>query len=104
MSYLRVLVLLAFVCVSVAGPAHSSQAQIPTLPHAFYGEVWTAGAPASVGARIEAQAAGMRAGAPNNPLVVTTAGQYGGPDVSDLKLVSRARSPRGRPSSSTWTA
>lgn len=97
MSDLRVLVLLAFVCVSVAGPAHASQAQIPTLPHAFYGEVWTAGAPVSVGARVEAQAAGMRVGAPYNPLVVTTAGQVGGPDVFNLKLVLQGEITEGTP-------
>ena len=39
----------------------------------------------------------MRAGAPNNPLDVTTAGQYGGPDVFDLKLVLQGEITEGTP-------
>ena len=51
----------------------------------------------NVGARIEAQAAGMRTDAPYNPLAVTTAGQYGGPDVFDLKLVLQGEITEGTP-------
>jgi len=62
-------------------------AQVPALPHAFFGTVTVDGRPVPVGARIEARGANVLMGAANNPLSVSVAGRYGGPAAFDPKLV-----------------
>ncbi|MGD1117856.1 MAG: CARDB domain-containing protein [Dehalococcoidales bacterium] len=68
------LLLLLLVC---AVPAYA----IPALPHAFYGTVTINGSPAPAGTQVRAIGTGVMTGVPQNPLVTTTAGQYGNSGV-----------------------
>jgi len=58
----------------------------PALPHAFYGSVTINGSPAPIGTSVEARGTGVRTGIEGNPIKVTEAGKYGGPDGLDPKL------------------
>ncbi len=75
--------LLLLVCFFVT-PA---SADVPPLPHAFYGEVEINGDPASVGKEVEARGEGVLADTDWNPITVSEAGKYGGPGGLDPKLV-----------------
>jgi hypothetical protein len=55
-------------------------------PHVFYGTVEINGNPAPIGTMIEARGEGVVTGE-GNPITVTEAGMYGGPDPSDPKLL-----------------
>jgi hypothetical protein len=71
----------------------SVTAQAPPLPHAFYGAVEAAGAPAPVGSQIEARAPEARTGVPGNPAFVLAAGSYGGAGLLDPKLLVQGEIP-----------
>jgi len=64
-----------------------SQAQVPGIPHSFYGGVEINGSPAPVGTQVEARGMGVLIGVQGNPITVTQAGKYGGPGGFDPKLV-----------------
>jgi len=68
---------------------------IPVLPHAFYGSVFINGPAAPVGTTVEARGTGVRTGIEGNPIIVTEAGQYGGPGGLDPKLVVQGDIPSG---------
>jgi len=71
------LVILAlFLCVI---PAY---ADIPTLPHAFYGTLTIGGSPAPVGTVVTAKVGGVQCGS----ITTTVVGQYGGSGAFDAKL------------------
>jgi len=59
------------------------------LPHAFYGSVTIDGTPAPTGTVVEARGEGVLTGIEGNPITVTEAGKYGGPDGFDPKLVAQ---------------
>ena len=61
----------------------SSHAQIPPLPHQFFGTLTVASSPASVGTVVEARVGGVVRGS----LTTKVSGLYGGPSGSDAKLV-----------------
>jgi hypothetical protein len=61
-------------------------AQAPPIPHAFYGTVEINGDPAPIGTTVEARGEGVVIGE-GNPITVTEAGKYGGPNPSEPKLV-----------------
>jgi len=60
-------------------PAH---ADIPTMPHAFYGTLTVGGSAASVGTVVTAKVAEVQCGS----ITTTVAGQYGGSGAFDEKL------------------
>jgi hypothetical protein len=62
-------------------------AQVPPLPHAFYGAVEINGSPAPVGTEVEARGEGVVTNVQGNPIVTIKAGKYGGPGGLDPKLV-----------------
>jgi len=76
---------LALVIGLCAAPV-SAQPPLPT-PHAFYGTVEINGNPAPIGTTVEVRGAGVVTGIEGNPITVTEAGKYGGPDFSDSKLL-----------------
>jgi len=57
-------------------------ADMPTLPHAFYGTLTVAGSPAAVGTVVTAEVGGVEFGS----ITTTVAGQYGGSGAFDEKL------------------
>ncbi|MBI2052347.1 MAG: hypothetical protein HYT38_01540 [Candidatus Sungbacteria bacterium] len=58
-------------------------AQVPQLPHIFYGDITINGSPAPVGTVIVAKIGGVEKGR----IVTTQSGKYGGPGVYDSKLL-----------------
>jgi hypothetical protein len=85
----RILYALLAMGLFVTLMAAAVQAQMPMLPHAFYGAVSMDGQPASVGTQIEARGEGVTLGVPGNPLTTTAVGLYGGAQVFDAKLVAQ---------------
>jgi len=71
------LVILALLLCAV--PAY---ADIPTIPHAFYGTLTIGGSPAPVGTVVTAKVGGVECGS----ITTTVAGQYGGSGAFDEKL------------------
>ena len=71
------LVILAMLLCAI--PAY---ADIPTLPHAFYGTVTISGSSAPVGTVVKAKVGGVECGS----ITTTVAGQYGGSGAFDAKL------------------
>jgi hypothetical protein len=57
-------------------------ADIPTIPHAFYGTLTISGSPAPVGTVVTAKVGGVECGS----ITTTVAGQYGGSGAFDPKL------------------
>ena len=57
------------------------------MPHAFYGSVTINGTPAANSTVVEARGEGVLTGIEGNPITVTEAGKYGGPDGSDPLVV-----------------
>jgi len=84
----RIVPLLAGVCLLMAlFGTPVAAADVPPLPHAFYGDVEIDGSPAPVGTEVEARGTGVETGITGNPITVTEAGKYGGPGGLDPKLV-----------------
>ena len=84
------LIIALLICLTaipaLAIPVTPCSAQ-PLLPHAFYGSVTINGTPAANGTVVEARGEGVLTGIEGNPLTVTEAGKYGGPDGSDPLVV-----------------
>jgi hypothetical protein len=78
--------LLVGLCLLVGLFATPVLAQVPPLPHAFYGTVKINDSPAPIGTEVEAEVEGVVTGE-GNPITVTEAGKYGGPGGLDPKLV-----------------
>ncbi|MBI4330992.1 MAG: PKD domain-containing protein [Chloroflexi bacterium] len=72
--------ILVSLAVLFAAPA-AAFAQLPALPHYFYGTVKINGADAPAGTTVEARVAGVMTGA-FNPVVTTQPGKYGDPNPS----------------------
>ncbi len=72
--------LLILVLMLIAIPAH---ADIPTIPHAFYGTVTIGGSDAPVGTVVTAEVGEVQRGS----ITTTVAGQYGGSGAFDEKLL-----------------
>ena len=83
---LRRLILLGLVLL-VTSTGMTAVADVPVLPHAFYGSVEIDGEPATAGTKVEARGTGVLSGVNGNPIEVTLAGQYGGSGGFDVKLV-----------------
>jgi len=88
---------LATLCLLMVLLAVSVRAQVPTLPHAFYGVVKVDGEPAPIGTEVEARGTGVLTGIDGNPLEVTEVGKYGGPSGFDPKLVVQGTIEAGTP-------
>jgi hypothetical protein len=78
-------ILLAVLLAVAVSPVYA--ADHPALPHAFYGEVDINGSPAPMGTEVEARGEGVETGVAQNPIVVTTEGEYGGTNGFDPKLI-----------------
>jgi len=72
-------------------------ADVPALPHAFYGAVEIKNNPAPIGTIVEAIGTGVKTGIAGNPITVTEAGKYGGPGGLDPKLVVQGDIEEGAP-------
>ncbi len=84
---LIIALLICLIAIPVlAIPVTPSWAQ-PPMPHAFYGSVTINGTPAANGTVVEARGEGVLTGIEGNPITVTEAGKYGGPDGSDPLVV-----------------
>lgn len=68
-------------------PSSPAFAQVPALPHAFYGELKINGVPAPAGTVVEARGAGVLTGTEGSPLTTTVTGMYGGEGALTPKLV-----------------
>ena len=62
-------------------------AQVPPLPHAFYGTLKINGSPAPVGTQVEARGEGVDLGYEGNPVITTETGKYGGAGQLEPKLI-----------------
>ncbi|MCG2769498.1 MAG: hypothetical protein L6435_14125 [Anaerolineae bacterium] len=89
--------LLAGLCLLMTLFAYQAHAQVPSIPHAFYGVVQVNGEPAPVGTQVEARGTGVRTGIEGNPITVTEAGRYGGPGGFDPRLVVQGTIEDGTP-------
>ncbi len=81
----KIVLIVAFLLLLVR--IGSTNAQMPRLPHAFWGTVVVDGAPAPVGTEITAEGANVRTGIPGNPISISVPGQYGAQGAFDPKLV-----------------
>ncbi len=90
----RIGVLLSMIFGQLLGlwavPAYAQQS-VPPLPHAFFGNLTINGSPAPIGIRVEARGTGINTAVAGNPIITTTQGKYGGPDLLDPKLNPRCR-------------
>jgi len=68
--------LLAMLLALAATPVYA--AEVPSLPHAFYGAVDINGSPAPVGTSVEVRGEGVQTGVDNNPIMTSVEGEYGG--------------------------
>ncbi len=67
-----------------ATPVH---AQAPVVFQVFFGTVEIDGQPAPAGASIEGRGTNVATGIEGNPITTTEAGKYGGPLLSNVKLI-----------------
>jgi len=79
------LLILVLVASFAATAAYADEP--PPPPQAYYGTVLVYGHLAPAGAQIEARGEGVVVGIQGNPLPVTVAGQFGGPEWADGKLL-----------------
>lgn len=79
------LLILVLVATFAATAAYADEP--PPPPEAYYGTVMAYGRPAPVGTQVEARGEGVVIGIDGNPLPVTVAGRYGGPEWADGKLL-----------------
>lgn len=77
--------------------AGAAQAQMPGLPHAFWGAVTVDGGPAPVGTQIEARGEGVTRPAPGNPIWTMMGGLYGGAGPFDARLIAQGAIEGGAP-------
>ena len=82
--------LLILVLVATCAATAAYAEDVPPQPHYFYGAATLYGHPAPVGAQVEARGEGVVTGVADNPLVVTVAGQYGGPGLGGKLTVQGA--------------
>lgn len=87
------LLILVLVASFAATAAYADEP--PPPPQAYYGTVLVYGRPAPVGAQVEARGEGVVIGNESNPLVVTVAGHFGGPEWADGKLLVQGSIPEG---------
>jgi len=81
------LLTIAIILVSIAtlftGPV---MAQIPPIPHAFYGNITVNGEPAPIGTVVEGRCEGVTLGLQGNPIIISEVGKYGSENLG-VKLV-----------------
>jgi hypothetical protein len=82
MKRMRKWLLCPLIVVALLLCAIPAYADIPTLPHAFYGTLTIAGSPAAVGTVVTAEVNEVECGS----ITTTVAGQYGGSGAFDEKL------------------
>ncbi len=86
---------LALVLAAWAMPVH---AQVPPMPHNFYGNLTINGNPAPVGTKVEARGTGVITGIPGNPITTTKEGKYGDPaDPFVQRLIVQGDISQGTP-------
>jgi hypothetical protein len=90
MRRLRIALMLVIVGLCLPGTVVAQDAP-PPPPHAFLGEVTINGQAAPVGTTIEGRGEGIRTGIPGNPITVREPGRYGGPSMTEEKLVLQGR-------------
>ena len=83
----RIVPLLVGLCLLLALFVTPAAAEVPALPHAFYGAVKINNSDAPTGTKVEARGTGVTTSIEGNPITVTVAGKYGGPGGLDPKLV-----------------
>ncbi len=76
---------LAFLLTLCAIPVYA--ADIPPLPHAFYGALEVNGSDAAPGYTVEARGEGVTTGIASNPIVTEEVGWYGSADPLGVKLI-----------------
>jgi len=79
------LIVVALVMAVAATPVYA--ADIPPLPHAFYGDLTINGSPAPASTTVEAGGEGVTTGIEGNPIVTSQVGKYGSADPLGAKLV-----------------
>ncbi len=83
LTLIGILVLvLSFVAAPVMPPVASAYNPPPDVPAAFYGTLTVSGAPAPVGSIVIATGQNVMVLKPDNPLVTTEVGKYGGPGLN----------------------
>ncbi len=80
-----ILVAAVLLMIGCATPVHA--ADIPPLPHAFYGTLKINNSDAPISTTVEARGTGVTTGITGNPIVTTQAGRYGSADPLGAKLV-----------------
>ena len=85
MRKVTIFTIAAFLLVLCAMPVYADG--VPSLPHAFYGNVTINGAPALAGTTVEARGEGVRTGLAGNPVVTTEVGKYGSATSPALDLI-----------------
>jgi hypothetical protein len=73
--------------MAIFGLSAPAYAQIPPLPHAFYGTLTIEGEPAPIDTQVEVRGTGVETGITGNPVVITEEGWYGTADPLGAKLV-----------------
>jgi len=91
----RIVSLLAGFCLLIVLFGTPALAQVPTLPHAFWGSVEINNSPAPIGTSVEARGTGVETGIAGNPIVTTEVGKYGSParlivqgDIADGAIIT----------------
>jgi len=79
--------ILVSLLVFASGPALADG--IPSLPHAFYGDLTINGSPAPPGTIVEARGTGVTTGIEGNPIVTAQSGSYGAADPLAAKLIAQ---------------
>jgi len=82
MKRMRKWLLCPLIVVALLLCAIPAYADMPTMPHAFYGTLTIAGSPAAVGTVVTAEVNEVQCGS----ITTTVAGQYGGSGAFDAKL------------------
>ena len=66
-----------------------ANAQMPQIPHAFYGTLTVNNEPAAIETQVEVRGAGVLIGIDNNPMITTEIGRYGSDSPFGSKLVAQ---------------
>ena len=85
MRKITIFIALAFLLTLCAIPVYA--ADIPPLPHAFYGDLTINNASAPIGTEVEARGEEVRNGIAGNPIETGEAGKYGSADPLGSKLI-----------------
>ena len=86
---LKIVLLVLLGLLTMAGTTPVYANGVPSLPHAFYGDLTINNSPAPTGTTVEARGEGVITGIDieGNPIVTTEVGKYGSADSSVAKLI-----------------